>query len=81
MGELERSIAELKLGASELHGDEARESAAAARRPCEELEEAYRQERAEHEETREMVIAVRVTAIVLSVLLIDSVFAWWLVMR
>ena len=43
------------------------------------LEEAYRKEIAEHKETKEVVIAVRVTAIVLFMLLVASVLVWWFV--
>ena len=66
----------MKLRASELERerDEARESATASRRPYEELEEAYRKEIAEHKETKEVVIAVRVTAIVL--LVICGLLTW-----
>ena len=73
----------MKLRASELERerDEARESATASRRPYEELEEAYRKEIAEHKETKEVVIAVRVTAIVLLALLVGSVLLWWFVLR
>ncbi len=79
--ELERSASELKLRASELERErnEARESASASIRPYEELEEAYRKEIAEHKETKEVVIAVRVTAIVLFMLLVASVLVWWFV--
>ena len=79
--ELEQSVSDLELRASELERDEARESAATARRPYEELEKAYRKEIAEHKETKEAVIAVRVTAILLLVLLIASVLLWWFVLR
>ena len=81
--ELERSTSELKVRASELERerDEAKESASASRRPYEELEKAYRKEIAEHKETKEVVIAVRVTAIVLFVLLVASVIVWWFVLR
>ena len=83
MRELEQSVSDLELRASELERerDEARESAATARRPYEELEKAYRKEIAEHKETKEAVIAVRVTAILLLVLLIASVLLWWFVLR
>ena len=79
--ELERSASELKLRASELERErnEARESASASIRPYEELEEAYRKEIAEHKETKEVVVAVRVTAIVLFMLLVASVLVWWFV--
>ena len=81
--ELERNVSELKLRASEFERerDEARESAVTSRRPYEELERAYRKEIAEHKETKEVVIAVRGTAIVLFVLLIASVLVWWFVLR
>ena len=81
--ELERTASELKLRASELERqrDEARESASASRRPYEELEKAYRKETAAHKETNEVVITLRVTAVVLLVLLIASVLVWWFVLR
>ena len=81
--ELEQNASELKLRASELERDrdEARESASAGRRPYEELEEAYRKETAAHKETKELLVAVRVTAIVLFVLLVASVLVWWFVLR
>ena len=80
--ELERSASELKLRASELERerDEARESSSAGRRPYEELEEAYRKETAAHKETKEVVITLRVTAIVLLVLLVASVLVAWLLL-
>ena len=74
--ELQRTVREL-----ERERDEARESASASRRPYEELEKAYRKEIAEHKETKEVVIAVRVTAFVLFVLLVASVLVWWFVLR
>ena len=61
--------------------DEAREAASASGQAYEEMEEAYRKEIAEHKETKEVVIAVRVTAIVLLVLLIASVLVSWFVLR
>ena len=78
--ELERSASELKLRASELERerDEAMESAPAARRPYEELEEAYKKETAAHGETKELLNMARVTAIVL---LVVSVLVWWFVLR
>ena len=78
--QLEQSVSELKLRASELkrERDEARESASASRRPYEELEGAYQKEIAAHKETKEVVIAVRWTAIVLFVLLVTSVLVTWL---
>ena len=83
VGELEVSVSELKLKASELERDrdEARESASAARRPYEELQRAYRKEVDDHRETREALIAVQVTALVLLALLIGSVLLWWFVLR
>ena len=81
--ELRRTVWELDGRASELERerDEARESASASRQAYEELEEEYRKERVEHEGTKEVVIALRVTAIVLLVLLVISVLVWWFVLR
>ena len=88
--ELERTVRELERNASELERkasglererDEARESAAASRRPNVELERAYRKERTEHEETKELLNIARVRAIVLLVLLVASVLVWWFVLR
>ena len=81
--ELERTVRQLERIASELERerDEARESESASRQPYEELERAYRKETAEHKETKEVVIALRVTAIVLLVLLVASVLVWWFVLR
>ena len=81
--ELERSTSELKLRSSELERerDEARESASASRRPYEELEQAYRKEIADHKETKELLIASRITAILLLALLVGSVLLWWFVLR
>ena len=78
--ELERSASELKLRASERERDEARESSSAGRRPYEELEEAYRKETAAHKETKEVVITLRGTAIVLLVRLVASVLVAWLLL-
>ena len=80
--ELQRTVRQLERSASELERerDEAREAASASRRPYEELEEAYRKETAAHKETKELLIAVRVTAAVLIVLLIVSVLVSWLVL-
>ena len=80
---LQRTVWELDGRASELERerDEAREDASASRQAYEEMEEAYQKEIAEHGETKEAVIAVRVTAIVLLVLLIGSVLLWWFVLR
>ena len=81
--EMEQRVSELKLRASELERerDEARESAATARQPFHELEREHRKEVAEHKETKEALIAVRVTAFVLLALLITSVLLWWFVLR
>ena len=79
--DLERSASELQRGASELEREraEAREAASASRQAYREMEEAYQKETAEHKETKEVVIAVRVTAIVLFMLLVASVLVWWFV--
>ena len=76
-------MSELKLSASELERerDEARESAATARRPYHELERTYQKEVAAHKETNELFIAVRVAVFVLLALLIASVLVWWFVLR
>ncbi len=66
--ELDRTVTEL-----ERERDEAREAASASRQAHKEFEEAYRKEIAEHEETKELLNMARVTAIVLSVLLVGSV--------
>ena len=81
--QLQRRVWELDGRASELERerDEARESASASRQAYEELEEAYRKEIAEHGETKEAVIALRVIVVVLLVLLIGSVLLWWFVLR
>ncbi len=83
--ELEQSVSEWQQRASELERererDEARESAATANRPYHELEREYRKEVAAHKETREALIAVRVAALVLLVLLVGIVLLWWFVLR
>ena len=81
--EFERTVRELERSASELERerDEARESASASRLPYEELEEAYRKERTTHEETKELLNMVRVTAAMPLVLLVVSVPLWWFVLR
>ena len=80
---LQRTVWELDGRASELERerDEARESASASRQAYEEMEEAYRKEIAEHGETKEAVIALRVIVVVLLVLLIGSALLWWFVLR
>ena len=80
---LEQSESEWKLKASELERerDEARESAATARRPYHELEREYQREVAEHKVTNEVLNIVRVIALVLLALLIGSLVLWWFVLR
>ena len=80
---LEQSESEWKLKASELERerDEARESAATARRPYHELEREYQREVAEHKVTTEVLNIVRVIALVLLALLIGSLVLWWFVLR
>ncbi len=81
--ELERSVSEWQLRASELERerDEARESAANANRPYYELEMEHRKEVAEHRDTKEALMASRVGALVLIVLLVGLVLLWWFVLR
>ena len=81
--ELEQQASELNLRASELERerDEARESAATARRPYLELEMEHRREVAAHKATKGVLNVVHVIALVLLVLLIGSVLLWWFVLR
>ena len=81
--ELEQSVSEWKLRASELgrERDEARESADTARRPQYELERKYQKEVAEHKETKGVLLATRVWTFVLLLLLIGSILLWWFVLR
>ena len=81
--ELEQNASQLKLRASELERerDEARESAATARGPYQELEREHREEVAAHKETKEAFTIARVRAFVLLALLIGSVLLWWFVLR
>ena len=88
--ELERTVRELEGSASELKNrasglererDEVRGAVSTSRRAHKELEEAYRKETAAHEETKGVLVAVRVTAIVLLVLLVVGVLVWWFVLR
>ena len=81
MRELEQSVSEWQLRASELERDEARESAATANRPYQELEREYRKEVTAHEETKEIVTATRVAALALLVLLTRLVLLSWFVLR
>ena len=80
--ELEQSLSEWRLRASELERerDEARESAATANRPYHELEREYRKEVAEHKETNGVLIFTRVIMLVLLVLLVGLVLLWWFVL-
>ena len=77
---LQRTVWELDGRASELERerDEAREAAPASRQAYEEMEEAYQKEIAEHEETKEAIIALRVIVVVL---LVASALVWWFVLR
>ena len=81
--ELEQSVSEWKLRASELERerDEARDSAATARRPYHELEREHRKEVAAHKATKGVLNVVHAIALVLLVLLIGSVLLWWFVLR
>ena len=80
---LQRTVWELDGRASELERerDEARDAASASRQAHEEVEGAYRKERAAHEGTKEGLIAARVIAFVLLALLIASVLVWWFVLK
>jgi len=81
--ELEQSVSEWQLRASELERerDEARESAATANRPYYELEREYQKEVAAHKETKGALITTRVTAVALLALLVGLVLLWWFVLR
>ena len=81
--ELEQSVSEWKLRASELERerDEAMESAATARGPYVKLEMAHRQEIADHKATKYVLNVFSVIAFVLLALLIGSVLLWWFVLR
>ena len=81
--ELEQSVSEWKLRASELERDrdEAMESAATARGPYVKLEMAHRQEIADHKATKYVLNVISVIAFVLLALLIGSVLLWWFVLR
>ena len=61
--------------------DEARESAVAGRQAYEELEAAYRKERASHGRTRRLAFRLGLIAALLFVLLTASVLVWWFVLR
>ena len=77
--ELERTVRELDGRASELERerDEARESAAAGRQAYEELEEAYRKQRAAHGGRRRLVF--RLGFAVVALLVICGLLTWRLV--
>ena len=81
--ELEQSVSEWKLRASDLHRerDEAKESAGTARQPYVELEIAHRKRVAAHKEMKELLTIARVWAFVLLALLIGSILLWWFVLR
>ena len=80
---LQQTVWELDRRASDLERerDEAREAASASGRTYEEMEEAYRKERAAHKETKQLLNMARLTAFVLLALLIGSVLLWWFVLR
>ena len=75
MRELGRSASEL-----EREQDEARDVAAASRDTYEELDEAYRKERAAHGQTKQLTTRLGVTAAGLFVLLVTSVLVMWLLL-
>ena len=79
---LQRTVWELDGRASELERerDEARDAASAGRQSYEEMEEAYRKERAAHERTRRLAIRLGLVVAVLLALLVGSVLASWLVL-
>ena len=81
--ELEQSVSEWKLRASELERerDEARESAATARGPYVKLEMEHRQEVADHKATKYVLNVISVIAFVLLALLVGSILLWWFVLR
>ena len=72
---LQRTVWELDGRASELERerDEAREAASANRQAYEELEEAYRKERAAHGSTRRLALRLGLIAAALLVLLVGSI--------
>ena len=77
--ELERTVRVWERIASELERerDEARDVASASRDAYEEMEEAYRKERAAHGWTRQLAIRLGVVAAALLVLLVISVLVTW----
>ena len=76
---LQRTVWELDQRASELEKerDEAREAASASARAHEEMEEAYRKERAAHERTRRW--PFRIGLAVVALLVICGLLTWRLV--
>ena len=81
--ELDQSVSEWKLRASELERerDEAKESAASARGPYVKLQIEHRQEVSAHKTTKWMLNIFSVTALVLLALLVGCVLLWWFVLR
>ena len=81
--ELEQSLSEWKLRASELEQerDEARESAATASGPYFELRMEHQKEVSDHKATKYVLNVISVIAFVLLALLIGSVLLWWFVLR
>ena len=79
---LQRTVWELDGRASELERerDEARDAASASRQAYEELQKAYREERASHGRTRRFAFRVGLVAAVLLLLLVGSVIVSWLVL-
>ena len=80
---LQRTVWELDGTVTELERerDEARDAVSSSGRAYEELEEEYRKERAAHQEAKQLLNVLRVTAFVLLALLITSVLLWWFVLR
>ncbi len=81
--ELEGSVSEWKLRASEMERerDEAREAASAGRLAHHELEGKYRGEVSSHEVTTMALNVFQVAAFVLLALLVGFVLLWWFVLR
>ena len=81
--ELERQAAELRQRASDLERekDEAKEAVSAGRLERHQLQEARRKEVSDHETTNSVLLATRVFAFVLLMLLVGSVLLWWFVLR
>jgi len=78
---LQRRLVELdrRAKALERERDEARESESASRRAYEEVEEAYRKERAAHGRTRRW--AIRLGLVVAVLLIVVGVLVWWFALR